>query len=174
MVATFSETDVDQIYDVRVALEALAARRATKQLRPEQLRRLRQMHEHAEAAFKKRDFGPLLEFDRELHQVLLEASGNRKLQEIMATINDLVALFRNLGARLPAHRGYNYRHREIVQALLRRDPDAAARAVAEHIQGAKEQLLRDLKDRQVLSMAGEAEDVSPSRERPPRASTRSR
>ena len=49
MVATFSETDVDQIYDVRVALEALAARRATKQLRPEQLRRLRQMHEHAEA-----------------------------------------------------------------------------------------------------------------------------
>jgi GntR family transcriptional regulator, rspAB operon transcriptional repressor len=150
MVRVFSESDVEDIYDVRIALESLSARRAAKNLKPEHLRRLRQMHERAETAFRRRDFHPLLEFDRELHRLIVEASGNRKLQTIMATINDFVSLFRNLGAKLPAHRGFNYRHREIMQALARRDSEATACALGEHIEGAKEQLLRDLQERQVL------------------------
>lgn len=175
MVRQFSESDVHEIYDVRMALESLAIHRAAKGLRANQLRYLRQMHERAEAAFKHHDFHPLLEFDRELHRLTLEASGNRKLQKIMATINDFVSLFRNLGARLPAHRGFNYRHREIMQALQRRNSDAAARALAEHVEGAKEQLLRDLRERQVLhSLSADAThplsaavgDATPRRDTP--------
>jgi DNA-binding GntR family transcriptional regulator len=163
MVRMFTESDVEQIYDIRCALESLAVRRAAKALKPEQIRQLQHLHVAAEAAFRRKNFEPVLDFDRHMHRVILEACGNRKLQELMATINDFVALFRNLGARLPAHRGFNYRHREIVQALVRRDPDAAARSLAEHIEGAKEQLLRDLQERQILQALGPASRARGSR-----------
>jgi len=169
MVRMFTESDVEQIYDIRSALESLAVRRAAKALRPAQIRQLQHMHVAAEAAYRRKNFEPALDFDRHMHRVVLEACGNRRLQELMGTINDFVALFRNLGARLPAHRGFNYRHREIVRALVRRDSDAAARSLAEHIEGAKKQLLRALQERQILKALAPATQANGRRtsNRPP-------
>jgi DNA-binding GntR family transcriptional regulator len=65
----------------------------------------------------------------------------------MGTINDYVTLFRSVGASTPAHRGFNYRHREILKALENEDGSAAARSMAEHIEVAKEQTQRDFHQR---------------------------
>jgi len=72
-------------------------------------------------ALKQGDTKLALEFDTEMHRAILEASGNRRPQEIMVTINGYVALFRNIGARTPFHRGYTCRHRKIIRGLERRD-----------------------------------------------------
>ena len=114
------------------------------------LRRLRDMHEQAEAALKKGDTHPALVFDSEMHLAILEASGNQRLQEMMSTITDFVVLFRNIGAGTPFHRGFTYRHRDIVRALEHRHPDVAARMLTEHIEVAKRELLRDFHQRKLL------------------------
>jgi DNA-binding GntR family transcriptional regulator len=153
-VRIFTGHDIEEIFDLRIALESLAVRTAALALAPGPLGRLRELHKAAEAAAADGEIGPALLFDHEMHRMIIEASGNRKLQEIMGTINDFVTLFRNLGARTPAHRGFTYRHKEIMRALMKRDSEAAARALTEHIEVAKRELFRDFQERKLLSSDG--------------------
>jgi len=156
-VRTFTEQDIEEIFEVRTALEVLAVRKAALRLAPEQVKHLRDLWEKAEGSLESGEIKPALALDRELHHLILEASGNRKLQEMMIRINDYVALFRNLGARTPDHRGYTAELPEILRALKHRDADAAAAALAEHIRMAKEQTLRDFRRRALMEPSAEAE-----------------
>jgi DNA-binding GntR family transcriptional regulator len=161
-VRTFTEQDIDDIFDLRIALEALAVRKAATRMEPADLERLRQMYTSAELALKTGDPRPALDFDTEMHRTILQASGNERLQQVMATINDFVTLFRNIGAGTPFHRGFNFRHREIMRALARRNPDLAARALSEHLEVAKRELFRDFRQRKLL---GSTDEVSPQAQR---------
>lgn len=150
-VRRFTGEDIEEIFELRIALEALAVRKAAVRLGADDLSRLRELHKAAEGAAAGGERGPALQFDYELHRLILVSCGNRKLQEIMRTINDFVTLFRNLGARTPTHRGFTSRHKEIMRALTKRDAEAAARALTEHIEVAKRELFRDLEERKLLS-----------------------
>jgi DNA-binding GntR family transcriptional regulator len=143
-VRSFTDSDIDEIYDLRIVLESFAVRKATSRLTDDAIARLRELHQKAEAALEAGNSRPALEFDREMHAAIIDACGNTKLQKFMAIINDYVTLFRNLGARTPFHRGFTYRHADIIKALERRDPEAAARALSEHIETAKRELFRDV------------------------------
>jgi len=134
-VKTLSEDDIEEIFDLRIALESLAARRAAERMDRETVARLREMHESAEGELKKGNPGLALKFDGEMHRSILAASGNKRLQEMMGNINDYVSLFRNLSARTPAHRGFNFRHKEIIRALERENGENASMYMAEHIIG---------------------------------------
>jgi DNA-binding GntR family transcriptional regulator len=150
-VRTFTVDDVEQIFEVRSALESLAMRKAIGRIPADEIRRLRTLHDQSEVGLRSRNTKPALEFDREMHRAIVDYSGNRRLQEVMASINDFVALFRNIGARTPFHRGYTYRHREIIRALERRDADQGVKLLAEHIEVAKRELFRDFQQRKLLS-----------------------
>jgi DNA-binding GntR family transcriptional regulator len=151
----FTEEDIEEIFDLRIALEALAIRKAAVRLEPAQVQQLRASQEAAEAALGKGETTPALDFDSQLHRTILQAAGNQRLQEMMATINDCVTLFRNIGAGTPFHRGYTYRHRDLIRALERRDPELAARFMAEHIETAKKELFRDFRHRKLLTSGDE-------------------
>ena len=125
-------------------------RKAVDRLQPEQTARLKELWDVAERALEQGDIEPALKLDDEMHRMILEASDNRKLQEIMVGINDYVALFRNLGARTPEHGSFVYQLPEIIGALQERNAEAAARCLSEHIREAKEQTVRDFNKRQLL------------------------
>jgi DNA-binding GntR family transcriptional regulator len=148
-VRTLSEGDINEIFDLRIALESLAAGLSAERIPPTELEHLNHLHTLAEAGMKREDSRPALHFDREMHRVILEYCGNNRLMAIMQNINDYVTLFRNLSERTPAHRGFNYRHREIMRALNKEDGDAAARAIEDHIRMAKEQTQRDFEQHQL-------------------------
>ena len=152
-VRTFTEKDIEEIFEIRGALERQAVRKAVDRLEPEETARLKELWETAARALQQGDIEPALELDQEMHQMILEASDNRKLQEIMVGINDYVALFRNLGARTPEHGSFTYLLPEIIEALQERNAEAAARCLSEHIEEAKEQTIRDFNKRQLLEPA---------------------
>jgi len=149
-VRTFTEQDIEDIFDVRISLEVLGIRKATPLLRQVDISRLRQMWEKAVTFIEKGDVRPMIEFDREMHSMIVEASGNRKLQEMMDSISQFVALFRNLGATTLGHDKFTHRLPEIVEALECRDGQAAAEALEEHIISARAQTLRDFRSRHLL------------------------
>ncbi|MGI0086144.1 MAG: GntR family transcriptional regulator [Nitrososphaerales archaeon] len=147
-VRNFTEQDIIEIFDIRIELESFAARKSAGHIPQVQLQNLRSLHEAAEEGLRAGSPKAALEFDREMHRVILESCGNERLKQMMLNINDSVAFFRKLGERSPAHRGFNYRHREIMRALFRKDGDAAAKALSEHILMSKEQTLHDFDRRQ--------------------------
>jgi DNA-binding FadR family transcriptional regulator len=124
--------DLDALLETRMLVEiplaGLAAQRATEQ----DVRRLRELVEEAEAAGD--DPRRVAELDRELHRALTAAAGNVLAEAIMGWVVDV--LHPSLEERLrPAvvDAALVEQHREILRAVERGDPTAAERAMREHL-----------------------------------------
>jgi DNA-binding GntR family transcriptional regulator len=132
-VADIQITDLQQIYEVRLALEGLCARLAAERATDEQIAALDTCCEQM-AQPDSRDPRELILVDRMFHRQLARASGNRLL------INE-VELFYNLSLRL-WHLALNRigpglldtdRHMAILQAIKDRDACRAEELMQEHI-----------------------------------------
>ena len=91
----------------------------------------------------------------QFHDTLVEYTGNRKLAEVYRKLVRELALFRrrNLtdGGQLPHSAG---EHRQILKAIASGDPEAAGRAMFDHVIESKERMLD-----------GEAARTAPTRAR---------
>lgn len=128
--------DVDDLrehYEIRAALEALAAAKAAERFEPEWAASLRaylgEMREAPPAA-------RYIALNQRFHTELYAHSGCPKLTHMIAGLRDASSSYLHIYraaedfpvARLDAE------HNEILAACLARDPDRAARAVREHLQ----------------------------------------
>ncbi len=75
--------EVCEIYDVRMALEALAVRLAMDMSTPEQLKQIQTKVEEYERVFDSDDVSMGLEADFAFHDLIAQASGNRSLLEML-------------------------------------------------------------------------------------------
>jgi DNA-binding GntR family transcriptional regulator len=134
---------VEEIFDIRIALEGYAARLATPLLSDEDLAMLIKMHQEAEASI---DTNPELALaaDRNLHQSLIDKCQNSRIARILAELYDLVQLFRAQQGRrtetvksLMEHRGI------IIDALRKRDEELAEKLMREHIRSVKDKVMAD-------------------------------
>jgi DNA-binding GntR family transcriptional regulator len=140
VVRTLSPDEIRHVYQVRGALESLAAREAAGRLTAEDLRTLR-----ASAAEARRSRGTPgavaahHAFDRELHRVLAERSGNPVLAGEIRRYRGLVQLVRNqVGGAEGALDAAFREHRAILDAVAVGDGDRAAALMAGHIRAASE------------------------------------
>jgi len=88
------------------------------------------------------DFGAYLEADRAFHSAIVRLLGNRRLSALYEEINLplwLVRAQQDAGAPRDA-RGSLAEHRAILRALEARDPQAAADAMAAHIESSQSKL----------------------------------
>jgi DNA-binding GntR family transcriptional regulator len=142
-VVRLTQKEVEEIFDIRIALEGYAARLATPLLSDEDLAMLIKMHQEAEASI---DTNPELALaaDRNLHQSLIDKCQNSRIARILAELYDLVQLFRAQQGRrtetvksLMEHRGI------IIDALRKRDEELAEKLMREHIRSVKDKVMAD-------------------------------
>lgn len=119
--------DVQEVYQLRQILEPAAAELAAANATPEQLQGLRSLVEdHAAGSYEDRT-GKLLRF----HEILAEASGNRRLAATMASLLDemqrLLSIGLDVEESVTLHAG---EHRELLDALLKGNHHSA-REIAE-------------------------------------------
>jgi DNA-binding GntR family transcriptional regulator len=135
------------LYDLRIALEVLAARQAAKRMSASARKRL--------AAIVS-DFGRFLKTDRkqrilqrgqDFHVVILEASGNRSLAETGRAILDRIWVIQNINLLTTDHLSEAHpQHLQILEALERADAKRAASLMEKHLTQAKEFVLSRLKN----------------------------
>jgi DNA-binding GntR family transcriptional regulator len=160
VVRTLAPDEIRQVYQVRGALESLAAREAAGRLTGEDLRGLRRL---AAEARRSRGTPEALAahhaFDAELHRLLAERSGNPVLACEIRRYRGLVQLVRNqVGAAEEALDAAFREHRAILDAVAAGDGPRAAELMTEHIRAASgiaEAAARRLADR---SAARDPED----------------
>lgn len=75
-------TDVHEIYDLRAALEARAARHLAQDRRPSDIRSLRKLYERLLSAADSADLAAVSRADLAFHEGLCELTGNRRLLEV--------------------------------------------------------------------------------------------
>lgn len=142
IVATLGHDQMAELYAVRTELEALAARLAARHAAEEEIRVLRRMAEDDEALLG--DPAALVRANRRFHGQIHLASHNRYLVQQLGMVHRSMALMATTSL-VAEGRGEAAlaEHRAIVEAIARRDGDAAAQALRDHLSRAFETRLHE-------------------------------
>lgn len=100
-VKEFSVVEITEIYQVRAALEALAVRICCIKGTPVTLRRLEQAQAQGVKALSEGDLERYRQYNDKLHNIILEAAGNKTLEDMMNTLKNRVRLFSETTIRFP-------------------------------------------------------------------------
>jgi len=147
-VANLSARDVAETFDIRFALERLAAERTVEQLTPLIIKKFRDLLKALRRPVRTAADREQHEADNaDFHRLLIEASGNRRLVEMYETLNAHIRIARihageeNWPAR--AH-DEEQEHEAIVRALEDRDAAVLLDALRRHIFRARDSLMASL------------------------------
>jgi DNA-binding GntR family transcriptional regulator len=134
-VSLISPEAVREIAEVRSRLEALAARLALPSLTAADVRRLRELLRAMQVAAARNDPEAWHQANGEFHRVVVHRSGNRLLTRMTEGLWD--RSIRHFSGRVlsQAHfrRLRDKEHQRILQAIVRRDPDALEEAWRDHV-----------------------------------------
>lgn len=133
-VADISLTDLTQIYEVRVELEGLCARLATRRITPSQLEQMRELVDRYQKA-DPTDRDLLIDLDRRFHHLLAEAAHNKFLREEMDQFYSLSLRIWHLALNYIQPEDLDVRaHEEVLAAIEDGDSERAEQRMREHIQ----------------------------------------
>lgn len=135
-VADWSLDDVADAFDLRAKLEGHAARRAAERMTPESLERIRAANRAISQAIRRPepDVAAFLEGNRELHAVILEAAGSRRLTALLSTLVEQPVVWRTAHhyGREALFRSHS-EHEELAAAFARGDGSWAEAIMTGHI-----------------------------------------
>ncbi|MFC8733412.1 GntR family transcriptional regulator [Luteimicrobium sp. NPDC057192] len=130
VVRTFSDDDVDDLLDVRAALEGLAARRAAEHRDPGRLGALADALGREDDAAARGDAAAARRAAADFHEALLAAAGNTVLDEVTAVTASRARWLLGQHEDLAQMAG---EHRLLLDAIHAGDVEGAARTVAAHL-----------------------------------------
>lgn len=144
-VSRWTREEIEQIYELRVMLEAFAAQTAAERANPEQIEELRAIADRMTAALQSPeiDYEGITEINAEFHRAVLEACGNARLRELLGSLTEMpliLSTFRNY-SRAQLERSAA-QHVELVEAISLRDSALAHAVMTAHIRTARQTLVR--------------------------------
>jgi DNA-binding GntR family transcriptional regulator len=149
-VRQFTAQDVHEMYDIRGALEVLALRQAALHLQTSDLRTqldeiLALRARITEPPITEQLITPMLQSDFRFHNLIIHASGNRRLIGLLATLRSQVSIFQIRDASYPRRNEIALDgHARILRALLDGQTELAAQHLADHIASSKSGVLADM------------------------------
>jgi DNA-binding GntR family transcriptional regulator len=133
IVAELSREDVEDIYQIRSILEPLAMRQAVPKISDAMIAQLRKLHQTMLDEPHSADW---VDRNRVFHMALYETAASPRLAAIIRNLQDASVMY--IGASLTHQPGLreeaNRDHAVILDALERRDTEAAVNALSEHLQ----------------------------------------
>ena len=138
VVAVPSAQEAADLYEVRAALEALAARRFVEHATLDEVEELgAALAELERVTVDGGEIRALLQAKDRFYDVLLRGSRNEAVHSILAGLQARVGLLRTHSLSQPGRAKRSVGEiRAIVEAVRARDPDAAADACAHHVEQA--------------------------------------
>ena len=149
---------IEDVFDVRCAIETMLARRAAARRTDEHLQRMRDAAARLEAMVRKGDHASVPVANREFHRAINDAAGNPGALPIVDSHWLLLsALLKRYGHGEERFQRVIDEHRHLIHAIERRDAHAAATLMGAHIEKGKTNLMQ-----RAMELESEAE---PKRER---------
>lgn len=125
--------------EVRGVLDQQAAYLAAQRASEEALAAMTKLVDEAQASLEGGDLSNMVSLDRRFHVSIAEATGNEMLSHLLASIHEAMVKPRHSLIRIKGRAVVSVReHRAILDAIKRRDPEAAEAAVKVHNQSVLE------------------------------------
>ena len=139
--------DVSDIYDLRMALEVVAAEEAATRMEDADRRRLSHLLEEVGMLIKRAEKAKVLILEQEFHMRIMEATGNWFLTEILGSIFDRIWMIQNVNILTSDHLiDANKQHVEIYKALEEGNSLKSAALMKKHLKFTKKFVLSRLQD----------------------------
>ena len=135
VVRPLSKQDAAETYEVKGALEALAARLACERMDPDTLRKLRDINDRIASLRRARgaDQARILQLNTEFHQTLTDASGNEKLSQYVRVLRAQALRYNYIYLSVMSRLEESVaEHTQILDALRGKRADEVERLVREH------------------------------------------
>ncbi|MGE5550394.1 MAG: GntR family transcriptional regulator [Bacteroidota bacterium] len=141
-VASLSMKDIIEVFEIRGALEGLAAELAAERITEEELEELERYLVRITESIETEDLTLMVEVDTDFHSQLYRASRNERLSQIINNLREQIQRFRKTSLSVPGRmRRALEEHKKIVEALSSRDGSLARRLAEEHIENAENSLM---------------------------------
>ena len=133
-VTRLSEEDVDQMFPIMGALEALSGELACANLSEEQFAEIRALHYQMVLHYTRRELAPYFQINQLIHEKILAAAANPLLVQMYQTLSGRIRRARYV-ANMSEDRWAQAieEHEEMLSALASRDGQSLANVLRRHL-----------------------------------------
>lgn len=133
-VAGVSSKDVADVFEIRSALEGLAAGLAAERITEDELEQMERVLFYRANAEGEMDLEQIVKSDTDFHALVYSASRNERLIQILANLREQIQRFRATSLAVPGRNKLALEeHRMIVEALRKHDSEEAQSLAMAHI-----------------------------------------
>ena len=141
VVVGISREDMEDMYEIRMQIEGLAARRAAENIKDEDLQAMRDTLDLQRFYCEKsgeNNSDQIKNQDSEFHRIFYFSTGSKSYYSTLYALHKRMTKFRKASVSkqsraLQSH----HEHESIYEALAAHDPDAAEQAALEHVRNAR-------------------------------------
>ena len=144
-VAQITEKSLKEVLEVRRALDALCAELACDRITTEEEERLKQACDEFERATETKDATTIAAADVALHDIIVQATGNRRLIQLINNLSEQMYRYRFEYIKDEnRHDNLIDEHRMIYESIIRRDKEKAAAAAKLQIDNQERFVIRQI------------------------------
>ena len=134
IVAGMTEKDMQDVLEIREALEELSVQVACDKITDEEVAKLRENMENFETSLKSGDIKRMAEADVEFHDVIYQATDNPKLINMLNNLREQMYRYRVEYLKNPSnHEQLLREHEAIYRGIMEKDKDAVTEMIRKHI-----------------------------------------
>ena len=148
-VAQITEKNLRDVLEVRRALDALAVELACERITEDELAELKKACENFELETKRGNANQVAQADVELHDIILKASGNERLMQMISKLSQQMYRYRLEYIKDADKRQILVvEHDYILKAIRSRHVAEAKKAIREHIDNQEITVSKNIKEQQ--------------------------
>ena len=154
-VSDLSIKDINEVFEVRTALDVLAAGLAAERITGEELEQMERFLVELGEYIEQNDMQKIVESDTQFHDLLYHASRNSRLVGIINNLREQLTRFRSLSMSYPGRiKQMLGEHTRLVESLGQRNVTLAKRLAGEHMANAEQTLLKNMLEQRRISEEG--------------------
>lgn len=145
-VAQITEKSLNDVLEVRRALDVLSVELACERITEEEIAVLKKACDDFERATKGKDASVIARADVALHDIIVQAAGNQRLQQLVNNLSEQMYRYRFVYIRDESqHEKLVAEHKEIYESILSRDKERASRSAKLHIDNQEKSIIRQIR-----------------------------
>lgn len=144
-VADISLKDIAQVFEIRSALEELAAGLAAERITPDELESLERILVEINEYIANDDFDKIVDADVRFHDILYQASRNQRLVDILHNLREQMLRFRSISMHYPGRLAATWEeHRQMVENIANHNGAMARKVAKKHMENSEKTLLKGI------------------------------
>ena len=153
-VANISLKDITQVFEIRSALEELAAGLAAERITEEEIETLERMLVEIGDHMENKNMESVVAADVEFHEVLYRASRNERLADIVHNLREQTYRFRSFSMNQPGRLRKTWEeHRQLVEAIASHNATQARKLARIHMEHSEQTLLQGMEESKEFTKA---------------------